>query len=339
LRVNLNWPLARWCVALFLSFAAPGVAHAQVSLACWTFEFVPGERVYQTRLGNVQRGRTFFSKEFTDDGLNRLTIAEAFETHVRATTPPLSSKSQYVAGCTGSSPAGGAEGNAMRGHQRFLNEGAGYVTSVVWAPSAADRAAARLADNKSPVVYMQCVLATDTDPYGGQERYDRPYQVVRTRVFMAEARGGASEQLGNWGRANGITINDNRCFAASTPERLKAEYADARDHYGPASQTREIDFIPDFAHLPGAAPKVAAAPKPAPPKPVPAKPVSPGVLIVEDNGIAARTKAWEDTVLEAQRQDAAIRAKQVAETARSSAEHKAVLAKVFEEMRKRGNKQ
>ena len=75
------------------------------------------------------------------------------------------------------------------------------------------------------------------------------------------------------------------------------------------------------------------------PAPAPPKPTAPGALIIEDNGIAARTKAWEDTVLEAQRQDAAIRAKQVAETARTSAKHKAVLAKLFEEMRKRGSKQ
>jgi ribosomal protein L24E len=75
------------------------------------------------------------------------------------------------------------------------------------------------------------------------------------------------------------------------------------------------------------------------PAPTPPKPSGPGVLVIEDNGIAARTKAWEDTVLQAQRQEAATRAKQVAETARSSAKHKVELARVFEEMCKRGNKQ
>ena len=69
------------------------------------------------------------------------------------------------------------------------------------------------------------------------------------------------------------------------------------------------------------------------------RPPEPGSLTIEDNGIAARTKAWEDAILQGQREEAAIMARRVSETARSSARHKAILARVTEEMRKRGRQQ
>lgn len=334
LRRNLKPPLARFCLALLLSLAGPGVAHAELSVACWTFEFVPGERVYQRGLGNVQRGRTFVSNEFSSGHFHRLKIAEAFEKHVRATIAPLSSKSQYVSDCAVASTYGSARGNAIEAHRRYLNEGNFAVESVAWGPSATELAAAKLADDEIPIVYMQCVLAAVLSREG--ERYDRPAQAVRTRVFKTEIHRdvAATDQLRAWGGANGIDGDEISCFAATTPERTKAAYADVMDHFGPGSTVRDIEFLPDFALPPGTAPKAVVAPKLAP-----AKPVAPGVLIIEDNGIAAKAKAWDDSVLQMRREAAAQRVKAAIATAESKANSEILRQKMLAEMRARGNKQ
>lgn len=320
-------------LAMFISLGISDAAYAdsEADPACWVTEFVPGERVYKYGKGNVQRGRTFSTKEITTDGLSMPKLAELFEKHVRATTSPLSSTSQYVSGCTLSSPSGSAEYNASRGHPRY--EG-GNLEKSAWVPSPSELAAARRSATDPAFVYMQCVHAADLSKNG--DYYDRLHDVAKTPIFMAKAgqEDAAKYQLTLWGRANGIEARDTTCFSASTQVRLKAEYAHAMDHYRAGSQSREVDFIPDFAHLPGAAAKLAEKPKPAP-----TKPVSPGALIVEDNGNAARAKAWDNVLLQAKRDDAARKAAVAAATAESKAKHKMIMDKAIAEAKKRGRSQ
>jgi len=58
----------------------------------------------------------------------------------------------------------------------------------------------------------------------------------------------------------------------------------------------------------------------------------------DTSGIDARKK-WEQAVLQSQRDDAAARAKQIADTARDRADMQVKLDKMFEAMRKRGSAQ
>lgn len=320
-------------IAILISLCISDAAYAdtEADLACWVTEFVPGERVNKYGKGNVQRGRTFSTKEITTDGLSMPKLAELLEKHVRATISPLSSKSQYVSGCNMSSTSGSAEYNASRGHPRY--EGGG-LENIAWVPSSAEIAAARRADTDPKFVYMQCVHAADLSKTG--DYYDRLYDVAKTPIFMAKPGQEhiAQYQLTLWGRKNGTEVRDTSCFSASSQERLKAEYANALDHFRAGSQTREIDFKPDFAHMPGATAKVAEAPKPAP-----TKPISPGALIVEDNGNAARAKAWDNVLLQAKREEATRKAAVAAATVESKAKYKQIMEKAIAEAKKLGNKQ
>ena len=68
---------------------------------------------------------------------------------------------------------------------------------------------------------------------------------------------------------------------------------------------------------------------------------SPGgaFISVRDSGRAAEIEAWENSVLQAHRESAALQAKTIAQTAASRAEYDRLWAKVKAEMKKRGNKQ
>ena len=70
-----------------------------------------------------------------------------------------------------------------------------------------------------------------------------------------------------------------------------------------------------------------------------AKPPAPGVLIIEDNGVTARTKAWDNHLLQVQRASAALKLAKAAATAESKAEYDRIMARYFAEQKKRGNKQ
>ena len=320
-------------VAILISLGISDAAYAdtEADFACWVTEFVPGERVYKYGKGNVQRGRTFSTKEIATDGLNWPKLAEVFEKHVRATIPPLSSKSQYVSGCTMSSASGSAESNASRGHPRY--EG-GIFEKIAWIPLPSELSSARRAENDPKFVYMQCVHATDLSKDG--DYYDRLHDVAKTPIFMAKPgqEHTAQYQLTLWGRVNGTEARDTTCFSASTPERLKVEYANAMDHFRAGSQSREIDFKPGVAHLSEAAAKAAVVPKLAP-----INRVSPGSLTVEDTGATARAKAWDNVVLQAKREEATRKAAVAAATTESKAKYKQIMDKAIAEAKKRGNKQ
>ena len=71
------------------------------------------------------------------------------------------------------------------------------------------------------------------------------------------------------------------------------------------------------------------------------KPASPGGfhITIEDNGIAARTKAFDDAMLQGQRVEAQRRVAAAVVSAQQDAKIKALIAVEMEKMRKRGNKQ
>lgn len=64
-----------------------------------------------------------------------------------------------------------------------------------------------------------------------------------------------------------------------------------------------------------------------------------GSITIEDNGIAARTKAFDDAVLQGQRAEAQRKVAAAAVSARQDAKIKALIAAEMDKMRKRGNKQ
>lgn len=66
---------------------------------------------------------------------------------------------------------------------------------------------------------------------------------------------------------------------------------------------------------------------------------TPGLTVKTDTSLIDARKKWDEAVLQSQRDDAAARAKQVADAARGKAEMQAKLAKLFEAMRKRGSAQ
>jgi len=69
------------------------------------------------------------------------------------------------------------------------------------------------------------------------------------------------------------------------------------------------------------------------------EPASPGSLTIEDNGIATRTKAWDNHLLQVQSEEAAHKLAKAAATAESKAEYARIMAKVIADLKKRGNKQ
>ena len=72
-----------------------------------------------------------------------------------------------------------------------------------------------------------------------------------------------------------------------------------------------------------------------------ANPLPPGGfhITIEDNGIAARTKAWDDAILQGQREEAQRKVAAAVVSARQDAKIKALIAAEMEKMRKRGNTQ
>lgn len=71
----------------------------------------------------------------------------------------------------------------------------------------------------------------------------------------------------------------------------------------------------------------------------PSRPSGPGYLTIEDNGVKARTKAWEDSVLQMRREEAAMKVQTAIATAESKAKNEVLRQKMLAEMRNRGNKQ
>ena len=68
---------------------------------------------------------------------------------------------------------------------------------------------------------------------------------------------------------------------------------------------------------------------------------SPGgaFISVKENGRQKQIDAWENQLLQMRREQAATKARMIALTAESAAEHARIMAKVIAEMKKRGNKQ
>ena len=67
--------------------------------------------------------------------------------------------------------------------------------------------------------------------------------------------------------------------------------------------------------------------------------LSSGALIGEDNGNAARAKAWDNVLLQAKREEATRKAAVAAATVESKAKYKQIMEKAIAEAKKRGNKQ
>jgi len=332
-----------WLVAaIFISLGSSDNVYAQneAPIACWVTEFVPGERSDHWQKGAVQRTRTFSTQKISIDGLSLEKLSEIFEKHVRSSTSPLSSKSQYVSGCT--------LGGGYRSAAEMASFGAldyrGDSKEIIWAPSPSELDAARRSATDPQFVYAQCVLTYGPGPVNSTY-VDTVLDFATTPIFMAKlmfheiTRANAWSKLKDWARANRIRDHYSACFSASSQERLKAEYAFAMDHFRAGSQTREIDFSelkfdPGFAYLPGAEAKVAEIPKPAP-----TSPVASGYLSVEDNGNAARAKAQELVLLQAKREEIARKAADAAAAAKSAAKNKQILDKARAERKKRGNRQ
>jgi hypothetical protein len=64
-----------------------------------------------------------------------------------------------------------------------------------------------------------------------------------------------------------------------------------------------------------------------------------GSLTIEDDGIAARTKAWDNQLLQARREEAAAKVKRAIATEESKAEYDRLIAQVKADLKRRGRMQ
>jgi len=134
------------------------------------------------------------------------------------------------------------------------------------------------------------------------------------------------------------------CLDAESAEEVEREIVkQATSYRSSMNQTaiKRIDWIrPGDEKLRDSFPKEQAQGSARPKKPAPVPKSSVGYLTIKsDTSLTDARKEYEQAVLKAQRDDAAARAKQVADTARNQVEMKAKLDKFFEQLRKRGSAQ
>jgi hypothetical protein len=305
-------------IGSLVAFSSPAQAR---DLYCWTFEFVPGERVRQDTYGQVQAGRYWFSDLFAPT-VNEQVAANEYKRYVRQHTTPLSKTSSYIARCQYVRFADDdieRVGLALR----FGGEGRGRPTEhLSWSPSPAFIEESR---TKTFDTVFQCFAATVTTSRYGTD-FELPHRIARTQVFPVTIDLRYIEpdfQV----KARAAGLLKSRCTWEFTLEDLKDEEAYYIDQYGPSSTIEEFDFTPDLA-------KREAKPSASVPTPKIALTVEKAGPTPEET--AAERAKW---TMEAVRADAVARAKAATLQAQSDAKYQADLAKLHEEMRKRGNAQ
>ena len=302
-----------------------GAAQA-TELACWTFEFIPGQHVPDSELGEIQNGHTYYSDAFEwPQGFDQASLAEVFEAHVRRTAPPLGAGSTYVSGCQMSGPYGGAQTNAAMAHGRFLHETTGRSTNLHWTPGAADLAKAPPPLGADDLLFYQCL----TTP--GSLRFNELADFNMSPVFRIKVSDGndVRQQFSDYVAANKLD-GSPRCLAARTREGLEAQATDEIDHARPGSRIVKIEFKP----------AAAVATKPIPPKPANKSGAQTAALTVKtDTSLRDAGKAWDEQVRKTLAAEAQKKVETAAKAAQADARMQAEIAAFFAERRKQGRAQ
>lgn len=310
---------------MFASTATAG------DLACWVFEFVPGQHVPHPSLSYVQNGHTYYSDEFDwVDGVDRDGYAELFEAHVRKTVQRLGPGSIYVSGCKMSGPYGGPKSNASKAHERFLRETEGRLTNLHWTPSAAEIQKAPPPLRDAPI-YMQC-LATPSSP-----RFYETGDYAKSQVFkikIEDSYAVESNEFRPYLKANNIG-GVPKCLTARTRERLDAMVIDEIDHSRVGGRVYDIPFTAS-----GVSPDASSAAQPAPKPQPPSPPSSSGSLTVKtDTSLRDAGKAWDEQVRKTLAEEAKKKVELAAKQAQADAKAKADLEAFLKARRKQGSAQ
>lgn len=126
--------------------------------------------------------------------------------------------------------------------------------------------------------------------------------------------------------------SDFASFTGRPLNRIECEVHYARDHEAESGRKGRMSVDPIFSDT-GWTGRYAAAGSVEKPK------ASDAFISVKDNGIAARTKAFDDAMLQGQRVEAQRRVAAAAVSAQQDAKIKALIAAEMDKMRKRGRKQ
>ncbi|MDG2528158.1 cell envelope integrity protein TolA [Caulobacter endophyticus] len=313
------------CACLFASTANAG------ALACWVFEFVPGQHLPHPSLDYIQNGHTYYSDEFDwVEGVDQDGYSELFEAYVRKSVKPLGPGSVYVSGCKMSGPYGGPKYNASKAHERFLRETDGRSTNLHWTPSAAELQKAPPPLRGAPI-YMQCLAMPSS------QRLYQTGDYGKSQVFKIkpeDSYGVESKEFRPYLEANNIRAVP-KCFKARTRERLDAMVIDEIDHSKVGGRIYDIPFTASGASA-DATPSVQPAPKPKPP----AAASSPGSLTVKtDTGLRDAGKAWDEQVKKTLAEEAKRKVQLAVKQAQTDAKAKADLEAFLKARRKQGSAQ
>lgn len=313
------------CACMFASAASAG------DLACWVFQFVPGQHVPHQSLSAVQNGHTYYSDEFDwVEGVDQDGYSELFEAHVRKTVQPIGPGSVYVSGCKMSGPYGGPKSNASKAHERFFREADGRSTNLHWTPSPAELQKAPPPIRDAPI-YMQC-LATPYSP-----RFYETGDYGKSQVFkvkLEDSYGIESKEFRPFLEANKIDAVP-KCLKARTRERLNAMVIDEIDHSRVGGRIYDLLFIPSGVS-PDAKPAAQPAPKPRPPSPA----SSTGSLTVKtDTSLRDAGKAWDEQVKKTLAEEAKRKVDLAAKQVQADAKAKADLEAFLKARRKQGSAQ
>lgn len=298
-----------------------GAAEAS-PIACWAFEFVPGQRAPHSSLGQIQDGLTYYSKEFEwQGGVDLETIGALFEAHVRKTTLRRGQGSVFVSGCKQSNSYGSPQSNAANAHERLYREADGRKSEINWTMSAAELASAPRR-TASDLVFMRCLTAP-------RLRFDQAAEFQVTPVFRLKAGevNDVTQQFRDHAAKN--LKNNPTCLTSWTTEGLEAKYVDEIDHARPGSPIAQITFSPSAA---------LAAPKPTSPSP-PAVAAAPALIVKTETSAKDAAKAWDEQVKKTLAAEAQKRAETAAKAAQANAKYLAEVEAFFAEQRKRGRAQ
>jgi hypothetical protein len=150
-------------------------------------------------------------------------------------------------------------------------------------------------------------------------------------------------------RRQGITDGwEPECYIQGSADRPKTVYypPGTSVNVGGVTASGGVPFMQTVVLFPGLAEDwfVDTSPKAmadlgGPPPVKATRPPEPGSLTIEDNGIAARTKAWDNQLLQARREASADKVKRAIATKESKAEYDRLMAQVKVELKRLGRMQ
>lgn len=179
---------------------------------------------------------------------------------------------------------------------------------------------------------MAPISAAQAGNYGWCEitvRGGNPYYQTGVLEFPEGKSQAAENEFGAFARANFDSSIDwhGECWPFYSSPR------DAKSHLEQRKSVIENDEHKSVRHT-----DWTGGYDPSDPVPEPTS-SGPYLTVKTDTGLIDARKKWEQAVLQSQRDDAAARAKQIADTARDRADMQVKLDKMFEAMRKRGSAQ